>query len=259
MNGGFTSWGRFVARRPCSVITGTLILSLLLMSRLFMARRNPLPTETRTEKLWVPQNCEAMEDKERYEEAFGLGSRRNSVYFTSASEGGNVLTAAVLSEVARFDTMVRNDLYAEKYGTRSMAELEPTSPVYYADVCVRSSESVGCSEGGAASPLSLFQLADGGFNLSLTDAQIAAVVSSGRGLDAGVWPAERASLQPESVFGSVGYGPGGQVESAEAVRRTGLEPTRAALRCPAPLRRARAPLAGASDVPAAAVRSHRIA
>ena len=99
-----------VGKRPLLVIFGSLLLAILCSIRLLLAAKNPLPAVVEQDQLWVPQEAQAITDKNKYEAAFTTTYRRNTLYFTTKPQGGNILTSAFLKEVRRFDEMVTSGL-----------------------------------------------------------------------------------------------------------------------------------------------------
>ena len=174
-------WGEVVARRPLSIVGITSVISLLLMTRLFMAAsgKRPLDTEVEAEKLWVPQDCQAMRDKDKYTAAFGETARRNYVYFTSSDDDSSVLTPAIFDEIAAFDDTVRTRLTASAYKSAQKMEdleLEDGSPVGLADLC---DSPPGCPDD--SSPLNLLDKGSDGKPTTdgLSEAELLARVNAG--------------------------------------------------------------------------------
>jgi hypothetical protein len=100
-----------VGKRPCLVIFVSLLLTILGAVRLLLiGAMGPLPSVVEQDQLWVPQEAQAITDKNKYEAAFSTTYRRNTLYFTTKPPGGNILTSDFLKEVYRFDHMVTNDL-----------------------------------------------------------------------------------------------------------------------------------------------------
>ena len=168
----FYNWGSFVGKRPCLVIFASTVLCVLGAIRLPLAFVTPLESVVEQDQLWVPQEAQAITDKNKYDAAFSTTYRRNVLYFTTKEKGGNILTSAFLKEVRRFELMVNDQLYATHFGNtgREYIELKGT-PVTYEDVCAKA-ESDPSGGGGASRcvsfghPLELWYNTSGGFAAS---------------------------------------------------------------------------------------------
>ena len=57
---GFYTWGLFVGRKPKTVIGVSFFLAVCCSARLIMAPSNPLPSESRQEKLFSPQDSQVL-------------------------------------------------------------------------------------------------------------------------------------------------------------------------------------------------------
>ena len=130
-----------VGKRPCVVIFVSLFLCIIGSIRLPLAIKDPLPAVVEQDQLWVPQEAQAITDKNKYEEAFATTYRRNTLYFTTKPPGGNILTSAFLKEVRRFDEMVNGLLNATGYGNSGAAHasshLLPPPPPPSLGVCAQ--------------------------------------------------------------------------------------------------------------------------
>ncbi|KAL1528326.1 hypothetical protein AB1Y20_009680 [Prymnesium parvum] len=196
----FYKWGLIVAKSPKKVIAISLFLAFLFSLRLLMAPSQPLPTETRQEKLFAPQDSQGVEDYERYRDTFGYGSRRNTVYITTQPHGGNVLTSSVLAEALRFDSIVRNELYMYQFEYDS--KWTEKKNYTFSDICVRGTTNSLCLNNQY--PLELFQWANGSFSFGFTDAEILDIVNSRKGIDPELFPpAANRTVSVESVFGGI--------------------------------------------------------
>ena len=91
------------------------MLAVLAAIRLPLAVKFPLEAVIEQDQLWVPQQAQAITDKNRYNEAFSSVFRRNSLYFTTKPPGGNILTSSVLAEVRRFELLINQGLNATGY------------------------------------------------------------------------------------------------------------------------------------------------
>lgn len=207
----FFNWGHFVGRRPFLVIIISFLLALMGSTRLILARRSPIPSETEQERLWVPQKAEAIDEKAAYEAAFPQSYRRNMVYFTTTPKGGNVLTVPFLTDVARFDALVTQSLNATEWEQSS--GWTTVQNATYEGTCA-------ASEGGCISighPLDLFRKADGSFELT-SDAQILSVVRSRRGVNPQTYPpGSGRTFNLEAAFGGITYDASGQVTGAKSL------------------------------------------
>lgn len=182
-----------------------------------------LPYENEQDKLWVPQTAQAVDDKSMYDAIFNSTVRRNTIYFTTQPLGGNVLTSSVLKEVRRFDAMVTANLNASE-GTDGALE---GGTVRYEDVCAQSLQRFGGADSAAPSclifghPLELFYRVGGEFVLDWTDAEILAVVNSGKGIDERLYPADsNRTFNVEATFGGLEYDEAGTITGAKAILLT---------------------------------------
>lgn len=217
----FAKWGAHIGRKPYHVIGASAAIALILIATIFP--RLPLNTETEVQNLWVPRGAQALDDKAAYDAVFASKNkefRRNLVYFTTSPPGGNVLTASVLKEVRRFDLMVNDNLTASE-GRRG-ADL--TGTVGYSDVCAKSTSRFGGENSTAPNcllfghPLELFYRVGGVFELDKTDAEILAIVNSGKGIDASIYPPDsNRTFDVEAAYGGIVRDASGAIVSAKAI------------------------------------------
>ena len=73
----FYNWGSFVGKRPCLVIFASTVLCVLGAIRLPLAFVTPLESVVEQDQLWVPQEAQAITDKNKYDAAFSTTYRRN--------------------------------------------------------------------------------------------------------------------------------------------------------------------------------------
>ena len=73
----FYKWGHFVGRKPCLVIFASTVLCVLGAIRLPLAFVTPLESVVEQDQLWVPQEAQAITDKNKYDAAFSTTYRRN--------------------------------------------------------------------------------------------------------------------------------------------------------------------------------------
>ena len=230
VNGGFHrtffKWGSFVGRNPCCVIWTTFLICLLLSARLFMSfGGSELPQESEQDRLWVPQDSVGIDEMHKYEATFSSAYRPSTVIFTEKS-GGNVLTSSVLAEALRFDRIVRTNLTARQYDEVDLIH----APVSYVSICGRTDVDAGdntsatCVGHVSGHGLELwYSTSMGDFDFSYSDAQIAATVDSGRGIDPTLFPPGGRSVSVESIFGGIERDPiTNAVVSARSVRLTYL-------------------------------------
>ena len=241
----FYAWGEYIALHPKRVIGVSLAVSLVCMARL-LPFFGPLANELEVENLWVPQGARAYADKLTYDAAFSTSFRRNYLYLTTKPRGGNVLASGVLKELLRLDTLIKHNVTASTTATRrGYASLTRGggAPLRYADVCVtRSSVSSGavsfsaersavgtfggwgsggdetnCLEFG--NPLELFYDPETDvYHLDQTDAEIAAIVDSGRGVSELLYPAwSNRTFDVSASFGGIERDAAGRVVSAKAI------------------------------------------
>jgi len=98
----FYTLGRFAARYPWRMISASLFVTLILSIGLAFPG---LKNENRGEKLWVPTNTQAQEDKVFVSANFGSETRFAQVILRSSTSGANVLTPAGLDAL---NTVVNN-------------------------------------------------------------------------------------------------------------------------------------------------------
>jgi len=249
----FYNWGSFVGRKPKLVIFASTVLCVLGAIRLPLAIAFPLESVVEQDQLWVPQEAQAITDKNKYDAAFSTTYRRNVLYFTTKPAGGNILTSDFLKEVRRFELMVNEQLYATHFGNSgpsrggSYPELDLNDAsvsasgisVSYDDVCAQADPSSGARNlaepssgevGGGASrcvsfghPLELcYRSGDRGGSYdfetqSLTPAEISARVDSGRGVDESLFPAGGRTANTGSIFGGISRDADGKVTGAKAM------------------------------------------
>jgi len=212
----FYAWGMKVGTKPKTTIGLSFIVTFLLCLRLLAAFRNPLPEETRQEKLFAPQNSQGVADQERYEATWGMSSRRNVVYFTTQPRGGNILTSSALAEVQRFDAIVRDQLWATQF--KNKKDWEPVGNQTYRTLCVKAADG-SCQVRGF--PLELFYRVDGSYDFNFTDAEIAAIVNSGKGIDPTLFPPDsNRTIAADTVFGGITRDSSGQITGAASVKIT---------------------------------------
>jgi hypothetical protein len=248
----FYNWGSFVGRKPKLVIFASTVLCVLGAIRLPLAIAFPLESVVEQDQLWVPQEAQAITDKNKYDAAFSTTYRRNVLYFTTKPAGGNILTSAFLKEVRRFELMVNEQLYATHFGNSGPSrggsypelDLDDASvsasgiSVSYDDVCAQAETpsarnladpSSGEVGGGASRcvsfghPLELwYRSGDRGGSYdfetqSLSDAEISARVDSGRGVDESLFPAGGRTANTGSIFGGISRDADGKVTGAKAM------------------------------------------
>lgn len=251
----FYKWGHFIGRRPCLVAFVALILGLFGSLRLVMAfiPGNGLPSVVEQDQLWVPQQAQAVSDKQKYDSIFTNTFRRNTVYFTTSPPGGDVLTSSVLKEIRRFDLMVTTQLNATAIGSGARGtELHDAKghvAVEYNDVCAQSSVPLGRNlsdpndEGGIpcilfGHPLEAFYRVGGvddgeprdplwlpgDFVFDFTDEEIRSIVTNKRGVDKTLFPdSSNRTINVEAAFGGIVRDPTtNAVLSASAVAMTYL-------------------------------------
>lgn len=247
----FYSWGHLVGRRPCTVIWVTLLVAIAASARLILSfAGNALPSETEQDKLWVPQDAEAVDDKGRYDAIFNNTFRRNTMYFTTKPPGGNVLTSPILAEIRRFDLLVTQQLNATAFESgadgEALVDERGNAAVTYNDVCARSSIVLGRNlsdpddEGGIpcvlfGHPFEAFYRIGGGvpraplwlpgdFNFDFTDAEINAILTAGRGPDKTLFPdSSNRTVNVQASYGGIERDPTtNAIVSAKSVSLTYL-------------------------------------
>ena len=253
----FYNWGSFVGRRPKLVIISSALLCVLGAIRLPLAIKFPLESVVEQDQLWVPQEAQAITDKNKYDAAFSTTYRRNVLYFTTKPPGGNILTSAFLKEVRRFDLMVNEQLSATHFGNSGPsrdgsypelaldnAEVSASgTAASYADVCATadtptarnqieptSGELTGSGAPSCVSfghPLELwYRMGDRGgtYDFDFSDAEISAIVDSGRGIDESLFPASspNRTVNTGSIFGGITRDANGKVTGAKALTFTYL-------------------------------------
>jgi len=219
----FYAWGGFVARKPCLVIVCSFVLSLLLGSHIFWGT---VENEVEQEKLWVPAEAESQDAKRDYEALYGRQSRRNSFLFTTVPRGDNVLTRPVLEEVARFASVLTEQMYAwEGVKSRDLESLG-LGNVSYASLCARAG-LVGANHSATSSagcvsfnhPLELWRRANGSYDFAYTNAQILATVNAGRGADPVLFPlASDRTVNVDAIFGGIERDASGTITKAKAIQ-----------------------------------------
>uniref|UniRef100_A0A7S1U0H9 SSD domain-containing protein n=2 Tax=Phaeomonas parva TaxID=124430 RepID=A0A7S1U0H9_9STRA len=99
MNDAFTKLGLAVATNPWrTIVVAFVVFFLTVMGAVFNFQ-----TESRGEKLWIPQNTQALDDQDVYESYFPSEARFNTVIFVA--ESGELLSPeglAVLQEAFEF-------------------------------------------------------------------------------------------------------------------------------------------------------------
>lgn len=245
----FYNWGSFVGRKPKLVIFASTVLCVLGAIRLPLAIAFPLESVTEQDELWVPQEAQAITDKNKYDAAFSTTYRRNVLYITSKKDGGNILTSAFLKEVHRFEQMVNEQLYATHFGNSGPSrdgsypklKLDDGSPgMSYDDVCAQADTPSGAGSESGSGGVSASQCVSYGHPLELwcrmgergcsyddfeyTDAEISALVDSGRGVDESLFPREVGgrTVNTASIFGGISRDADGKVTGAKAMAFTYL-------------------------------------
>lgn len=99
----FMAVGTFVARKP-RITIGISILIAIACGGGFAT----WTTESRAEKLWVPQNTQAETETEVYESYFSSSSRFNQIIVQAAQDGGNVLTKQRLVSAMNLHLQIEN-------------------------------------------------------------------------------------------------------------------------------------------------------
>ena len=134
--------------------------------------------QTRSEYLFAPQDSEGFHDMNRYKDTWGYAQTRISeLIVTTKVKGGNVLTASVLKEAQRLDSLVSDHVFASS----GLTEDEPTGRQPFgrtygrADLCYPRASRPACQMINSA--LELFYKADGTYNFEYSDAEIAAIVT----------------------------------------------------------------------------------
>ena len=202
------------------MILVSFALALLGSVRLIISPRFPMPAVVEQDELWVPQEAQAIDDKDRYDAVFSTTYRRNTLYFTTKPPGGNILTSPVLAEIRRFDLMVTEGLNATHYGRNRDGSGIPLdfyveddgrhSVAGYEEVCAKmginfgqnlsdpdDSGALGCLIFGH--PLEAFYRVGGGvpraptwlpgdFVFDFTDDEINQIVTNKRGPDKTLFP-----------------------------------------------------------------------
>jgi len=84
----FYNWGSFVGKRPCLVIFASTVLCVLGAIRLPLAFVTPLESVVEQDQLWVPQEAQAITDKNKYDAAFSTTYRRNVLLPVEGAFGG---------------------------------------------------------------------------------------------------------------------------------------------------------------------------
>mmetsp|Transcript_6492 Transcript_6492/g.22845 ORF Transcript_6492/g.22845 Transcript_6492/m.22845 type:complete len:886 (-) Transcript_6492:378-3035(-) len=87
----FNRLGRFAALSPMRTVGGALFFMVLMMTGLYNVRN-----ESRGEKLWVPTESQAQDDKKFVDDHYPLAFRIASSVISTREKDGNVLTPAVL-------------------------------------------------------------------------------------------------------------------------------------------------------------------
>lgn len=212
----FYAWGLIVAKFPKSVITGSFLLATICSLRLILAPANAIKTELRFERLFAPQDSQGIADFERYTESFGFGSRRNVVYVTTQTQGGNVLTSSVLAEVQRFDNIVRNELYMYQYKYED--GWTANQNISFDDICLRGTPPGSSPCLNQQDPLELFKWANGTYSFGYSDTQILDIVNSGVGIDSTLFPpASNRKVPVDAIFGGIERDASGRITSAAAL------------------------------------------
>ena len=265
----FYKWGHFVGRRPLLVILVSFALALLGSVRLIISPRFPMPAVVEQDELWVPQQAQAIDDKDRYDAVFSTTYRRNTLYFTTKPPGGNILTSSVLAEIRRFDRMVGDGLNATHYGRNRDGSGIPLdfyveddgrhSIAGYEEVCAKMGINFGQNlsdpdDSGAPGclifghPLEAFYRVGGGvpraptwlpgeFVFDFTDEEINQIVTDKRGPDKTLFPdSSNRTVNVDAIFGGIEKDADGKVTGAKSLAFTCAAAARAA---PPPPRRPR--------------------
>ena len=137
----------------------------------------------------------------RYKDTWGSSQDRiNRLIVTTKVKGGNVLTASVLKEAARLDSLVSHSVYA----SAGMTEDEPLGLQSFgqtygrSDLCYPKVSHSECSMTNFA--LELFYVsASGTYNFEHNDTEIAEIVERGYGNDPVLFPdgAEGRKARPD--------------------------------------------------------------
>ena len=249
----FFKWGHFVGRRPLLVILVSFALALLGSVRLIISPRFPMPAVVEQDELWVPQEAQAIDDKDRYDAVFSTTYRRNTLYFTTKPPGGNILTSPVLAEIRRFDLMVGDGLNATHYGRNRDGSGIPLdfyveddgrhSVAGYEEVCAKMGINFGQNlsdpdDSGAPGclifghPLEAFYRVGGGvpraptwlpgdFVFDFTDDEINQIVTDKRGPDKTLFPdSSNRTVNVDAIFGGIEKDANGKVTGAKSLAFT---------------------------------------
>ena len=91
----FYNFGHFIGTRPKISILLSVLFAIVLSSGL-----NTFVEEDRPDKLWIPQDTEAMDDRYKYEEYFPKYLRIEEMIITSKADSDpNVLERSNLEEI----------------------------------------------------------------------------------------------------------------------------------------------------------------
>ena len=141
-----------------------------------------IAAQVRQERLFAPQDSEAFEDMIRYTNTFGSAQvRTSSLIFTTKKKGGNVLTASVLREAQRLDSLVSEHVYASS-GLNDAGNGKNSFGRTYSrrDLCHPRASQPDCLM--LNNPLELFYYANGTYDFeTYSDAEIAEIVQRGYG------------------------------------------------------------------------------
>lgn len=151
--------GYLVAGRPLWFIIGSIVLTAGLTAGVLRLR-----TESRGNKLWIPQGTEALRDQARVEAEFGQFVRSVQMIATSSSGGGDLATGAGLQ-----------GLLALQRVTEGVQTTLDGEVITYDKLCHRQSDSVNNSICATTSVLGIFynataavKRADGGVDFVAT-------------------------------------------------------------------------------------------
>ena len=209
-----------------------------------------MPAVVEQDELWVPQEAQAIDDKDRYDAAFRrAGATRCTP--PRAMPGGNILTSPVLAEIRRFDQMVGEGLNATHYGRNRDGSGIPLdfyveddgrhSVAGYEEVCAKMGiqlrpEPLRPRRLGPPPPLfghrqGLYRVGGGvpraptwlpgDFVFDFTDDEINQIVTDKRGPDKTLFPdSSNRTVNVDAIFGGIEKDENGKVTGAKSLAFT---------------------------------------
>mmetsp|Transcript_14418 Transcript_14418/g.34118 ORF Transcript_14418/g.34118 Transcript_14418/m.34118 type:complete len:977 (+) Transcript_14418:69-2999(+) len=216
----YYKWGHFVGRKPWTVIGVSTFIALIPIVALLI--RLPIETETRSEYLFAPQDSDGFNAMLKYKDTWGSTQTRvNELIVTTKVKGGNVLTASVLKEAQRLDSLVSHHVHASSGLSEDAPEGEGRQPFGRtygrSDLCYPKASQPNCQMTNSA--LELFYKGNGTYDFEHTDLEIAAIVERGYGIDPARFPEGAAGrkVNTDSLFGGRTYDADGKLQTAAAL------------------------------------------